>query len=182
MPSLAAGLDRHPGIWRGSELARTACPGIASGFAALDAELPGDGWPCGALTEILPNCASSARRWPGWPRKANVSPGSPRPTCPTRRRSPPPASAWNAYSSSKPRRTATACGRRSRRCARPHAAPCSPGRATSVFRNCGGCSSRPRTAAASPCCSVPPRPRTSLRPRCCASDSPPLPAGSRCRF
>ena len=54
MPSLAAGLDRHPGIWRGSELARTRCPGIASGFAALDAELPGGGWPCGALSEILP--------------------------------------------------------------------------------------------------------------------------------
>jgi hypothetical protein len=54
MPSLAAGLDQHPGIWRGSELARTGCPGIASGFAALDAELPGGGWPCGALTEILP--------------------------------------------------------------------------------------------------------------------------------
>ena len=54
MPSLAVGLDQHPGIWRGSELAHTACPGIASGFAALDAELPGSGWPCGALTEILP--------------------------------------------------------------------------------------------------------------------------------
>jgi len=54
MPSLAAGLERHPGIWRGNELARTSRPGIASGFAALDAELPGGGWPCGALTEILP--------------------------------------------------------------------------------------------------------------------------------
>jgi len=54
MPGLAAGLDQHPGIWRGSELARSACPGIASGFAALDAELPGGGWPRGALTEILP--------------------------------------------------------------------------------------------------------------------------------
>src|ERR1017187_10308127 len=54
MPSLAAGLDQHPGIWRGGELARTGCPGIATGFAALDAELPGGGWPCAALTEILP--------------------------------------------------------------------------------------------------------------------------------
>lgn len=52
--SLAARLDQHPGIWRGSQFARSACPGIASGFAALDAELPGGGWPCGALTEILP--------------------------------------------------------------------------------------------------------------------------------
>lgn len=54
MPSLAAELERHPGIWRGGELARIACPGVATGFAALDAELPGGGWPCAALTEILP--------------------------------------------------------------------------------------------------------------------------------
>ena len=54
MPGLAAKLDQHPGIWRGSELARTACPGLATGFTALDAELPGGGWPRGALTEILP--------------------------------------------------------------------------------------------------------------------------------
>lgn len=52
--SLAAELRQHPGIWRGAELARTGNPGIATGFAALDAELPGGGWPCGALTEILP--------------------------------------------------------------------------------------------------------------------------------
>lgn len=54
MSGLAAALDQHPGIWRGAELARSARPGVASGFAALDAELPGGGWPCGALTEILP--------------------------------------------------------------------------------------------------------------------------------
>jgi cell division inhibitor SulA/protein ImuA len=54
MPNLAAQLQRHSGIWRGSELACTVCPGIASGFAALDAELPGGGWPRGALSEILP--------------------------------------------------------------------------------------------------------------------------------
>lgn len=54
MPGLPAELDQHPGIWRGSELVRTGCPGIASGFAELDVELPGGGWPHGALTEILP--------------------------------------------------------------------------------------------------------------------------------
>ena len=52
--SLAAELERHPGLWRGGELARSACPGIASGFATLDAELPGGGWPRGTLTEFLP--------------------------------------------------------------------------------------------------------------------------------
>ena len=54
MPGLAAELERHPGIWRGGGFARSACPGIASGYTALDAELPGGGWPCGALTELLP--------------------------------------------------------------------------------------------------------------------------------
>ena len=54
MPGLPVELHQHPGIWRGGELARTGCPSIASGFAALDAELQGGGWPCGALTEILP--------------------------------------------------------------------------------------------------------------------------------
>ena len=53
MPSLAVELQRHPGIWRGNQLSR-GCPGIASGVAPLDAELPGGGWPGGALTEILP--------------------------------------------------------------------------------------------------------------------------------
>ena len=50
--SLAAVLDR-PDVWRGDALS-LGVPGISSGFAALDAELPGGGWPVGALTEILP--------------------------------------------------------------------------------------------------------------------------------
>lgn len=41
-----------PGLWRGRDLARER-PGIATGFAALDRELPGGGWPAGALTELL---------------------------------------------------------------------------------------------------------------------------------
>lgn len=49
-------LLRHPGLWRSGDrqTPRTAQGGaIASGWAALDASLPGGGWPCGALTEIL---------------------------------------------------------------------------------------------------------------------------------
>ena len=42
-----------PGLWRGHDLARTSRPGIATGYASLDAELPGGGWPAGALTEVL---------------------------------------------------------------------------------------------------------------------------------
>jgi hypothetical protein len=46
-------LQRHP-VWRGGPLA-CAVPALASGFAELDRELPGGGWPQGALTEILAN-------------------------------------------------------------------------------------------------------------------------------
>ena len=44
----------HPSIWRGDQLGRVSVPSLATGFAALDAELPGAGWPVAALTEILP--------------------------------------------------------------------------------------------------------------------------------
>ena len=44
-------LQRQP-VWRGTSLA--ACPpGVPTGFDALDAALPGRGWPAGGLTEIL---------------------------------------------------------------------------------------------------------------------------------
>ncbi|WP_150555195.1 MULTISPECIES: translesion DNA synthesis-associated protein ImuA [Pandoraea] len=41
------------GLWRASELAHCRRAGHRSGFAALDAELPGAGWPHGAVTELL---------------------------------------------------------------------------------------------------------------------------------
>ena len=50
--SFSALLDR-PDIWRGDSLNRAGAPVVPSGFAALDAGLPGGGWPAGALTEIL---------------------------------------------------------------------------------------------------------------------------------
>ena len=50
-PALARLLS-HPAIWRGSDCAPDPAS-IASGFAALDAALPGGGWPRGALTEVL---------------------------------------------------------------------------------------------------------------------------------
>jgi cell division inhibitor SulA/protein ImuA len=46
-------LARLPGVWRAGEVDRAAAPGIGSGHARLDLELPGGGWPRGALTEIL---------------------------------------------------------------------------------------------------------------------------------
>lgn len=43
---------RH-NVWRGDELGSADMQVLTSGHAALDAELPGGGWPVGALTEVL---------------------------------------------------------------------------------------------------------------------------------
>ncbi|MBL8460047.1 translesion DNA synthesis-associated protein ImuA [Zoogloea sp.] len=40
-------------VWRGDRLAVEAAPGRPTGHPALDAVLPGGGWPAGALTELL---------------------------------------------------------------------------------------------------------------------------------
>lgn len=44
---------KHPGVWRGGQRAQAAAGALPTGFAALDALLPGGGWPRGALTEVL---------------------------------------------------------------------------------------------------------------------------------
>ncbi len=43
----------HPALWRGHQLGRHADHALPSGFEALDAHLPGGGWPRRALTELL---------------------------------------------------------------------------------------------------------------------------------
>ena len=50
-PALAR-LLTHPAIWRGDDCAPEPAS-VATGFAELDAVLPGNGWPRAALTEIL---------------------------------------------------------------------------------------------------------------------------------
>jgi protein ImuA len=40
-------------IWHGTEIGQASQSVVASGFPALDAQLPGGGWPCNALTELL---------------------------------------------------------------------------------------------------------------------------------
>jgi len=40
-------------LWRGDQLGSPVAATVPSGFAALDAVLPGGGWPCHALTDIL---------------------------------------------------------------------------------------------------------------------------------
>jgi len=43
----------HPSLWRASQLARGVGRTVSTGYADLDAELPGAGWPSGALVEFL---------------------------------------------------------------------------------------------------------------------------------
>jgi len=52
MNTALATLLEHPAIWRGDDCAPEPAT-LPSGFAALDAALPGHGWPQGALTEML---------------------------------------------------------------------------------------------------------------------------------
>ncbi len=51
-PSAIADLS-IPHVWRGRELAGAHERVVATGHAALDAQLPGGGWPVGSLVEIL---------------------------------------------------------------------------------------------------------------------------------
>jgi len=43
----------HPALWRASQLARGRVTTVDTGYPILSRELPGEGWPIGALTEIL---------------------------------------------------------------------------------------------------------------------------------
>jgi hypothetical protein len=52
MKAALADLLAHPAIWRGDDVAPEPAA-VPSGYAELDAALPGRGWPQGALTEIL---------------------------------------------------------------------------------------------------------------------------------
>ena len=46
LPDIAA-------IWRGTEFGSVVSDTITTGWDALDKELPGGGWPCGSLAEVL---------------------------------------------------------------------------------------------------------------------------------
>src|SRR5262245_28287632 len=45
-------LFQRQAVWRGAA-SPGEVPAVPSGYPALDRELPGGGWPCGALTELL---------------------------------------------------------------------------------------------------------------------------------
>ena len=46
-------LALHPDLWCGHQFGRHAQQSLSSGFALLDAQLPGGGWPRRSLTELL---------------------------------------------------------------------------------------------------------------------------------
>lgn len=52
-----------PGVWQGSAWADTLQRTRPSGHAALDAQLPGGGWPQGAMVEVL-QPLHAVREWP----------------------------------------------------------------------------------------------------------------------
>jgi len=52
--NVSAATLAHPALWRGDQLGSVASASVPTGFAELDAELPGGGWPTATLTEILP--------------------------------------------------------------------------------------------------------------------------------
>jgi protein ImuA len=53
LPALIPPALIHPALWRAHQLGRTQGAVWPSQFAALDAQLPGGGWPAGVLTELL---------------------------------------------------------------------------------------------------------------------------------
>ncbi|KWH59357.1 translesion DNA synthesis-associated protein ImuA [Burkholderia cepacia] len=52
-PALAHPEAIHPSLWKASQLPRYGTRGVDTGHPALTAELPGGGWPAGALVELL---------------------------------------------------------------------------------------------------------------------------------
>ncbi|MGP8437838.1 translesion DNA synthesis-associated protein ImuA [Paraburkholderia fungorum] len=45
--------DIHPSLWKGNQLARSVSRTVATGYDRLTRELPGGGWPLGALVELM---------------------------------------------------------------------------------------------------------------------------------
>jgi len=52
-PALFSSADALASVWRADQLGQAQAGVVATGFDALDAVLPGGGWPLGSLTEIL---------------------------------------------------------------------------------------------------------------------------------
>lgn len=61
-PSPTEALLADPRLWRAASLGASSSPCIASGFAELDAQLPGGGWPTRSVCEIL-QAQSGVAEW-----------------------------------------------------------------------------------------------------------------------
>ncbi|WP_035051557.1 translesion DNA synthesis-associated protein ImuA [Andreprevotia chitinilytica] len=73
MSSALRDVLRHPAIWQGNAGGMTAGDVLASGFATLDAVLPGGGWPRTAVTELLVTRPGSGELALLWPMLARLS-------------------------------------------------------------------------------------------------------------
>ena len=51
--TILADILQRQAVWRGGALAEPALPAVPTGFEALDAALPGGGWPAGGLAEVF---------------------------------------------------------------------------------------------------------------------------------
>lgn len=77
-PLPVSAADFGDAIWRAADLAGPAGATVATGHAALDAQLPGGGWPVGAISEIL-QAQSGENDWrlvlPALTRLKRMAPG-----------------------------------------------------------------------------------------------------------
>jgi protein ImuA len=100
--ALRQGVFARPDLWTGDSLARNHLPVLPTGHAALDAQLPGGGWPSAGLVELLlahvvqhewqlllPFLAAQVQAHPGPvalvgapPAPGNPKPSSPKPSSP----------------------------------------------------------------------------------------------------
>ena len=149
----------HPALWLGHQLGRTQAHAVSSGFAALDAELPGGGWPRRVLSELLlPHLGIGEVRLLAPPLVAAQRAGRLVMIFDPPAALSAPALAWLGFdvgallvvnTRARVIPAATAFGRSSRRSRAAMSAPCWPGcRRACAPSECAGCSSpRMRTTA-----------------------------------
>jgi glutathione S-transferase len=169
-----ATLLSHPAIWRGDDVAPEPAA-VPSGYAELDAALPGRGWPQGALTELLLEREGIGEIRLTLPAIAHLT---------VQRRdvvwiAPPhtpyapalAAAGWisRVFTSSRARHRRMRCGRSSNRCAHRNAAPPSRGLRPTTSACCGDCRSPRATAARGACCGGGPASAAAQPPHRCAS-------------
>lgn len=162
-------------LWRGPARQGPASDHLASGHPALDARLPGGGWPASGLCEVLqaaPGVGELALVWPVLARLSQrerpivlVAPPYPRMPRP----GPQPDWTWRGCRSSRPHRSRH-CGPPNSACALPPARRCCVGPSRPTTGPCAGCRWPPTAASAWASCSAKHRrPATPPRPACACS-------------